>query len=114
MRRGEADISEFEIEPVSTHTLLSNTLTKATRTARAKRLHPQTDREYIVPVLLKSVRILELLRRHPEGMKIDLIHAQTGVARSTVYRIVRTYVASGYIDYSSEGKYVYNGSERSI
>jgi hypothetical protein len=107
MRREEAGVDEFGIKPVSTHILLTNTLNKTTRTARAKRLHPQTDREYIVPVLLKSVTILELLRKHPEGMKIDLIHAKTGVARSTVYRIVRTYVASGYIDYSPEGKYVY-------
>jgi DNA-binding transcriptional ArsR family regulator len=112
MRRAEADVDEFGIKPVSSHALLMNTLSKTTRTARAKRLHPQTDREYIVPVLLKSVKILELLRDHPEGMKIDLIHEQTGVARSTVYRIVRTYVASGYIDCSSEGKYVYVGSGR--
>jgi predicted protein tyrosine phosphatase len=114
MRSGEADHHEFGMKPVSTHSLLTSTLTKSTRTARAKRLHPQTDREYIVPVLLKSVKILELLRKHPEGMKIDLIHAHTGVARSTVYRIVRTYVASGYIDYSSEGKYLYSGLDRPI
>jgi hypothetical protein len=110
MQRGEATANELEGTHVGTHTLLSNPLTKTTRTARARRLHPQTDREYIVPVLLKSLKILELLRNHPEGMKIDLIHAKTGVAKSTVYRIVRTYVASGYIDYSSEGKYKYVGS----
>jgi DNA-binding transcriptional ArsR family regulator len=112
MERGDAAVDGAGIKHGSTHTLLTNALSKTTRTARAKRLHPQTDREYIVPVLLKSVEILELLHKHPEGMKIDLIHERTGVARSTVYRIVRTYVASGYIDYSSEGRYVYVGSGR--
>jgi len=85
---------------------LAKSLSISSRTTRARKLHPETDREYIVPVLMRSFAILNLLRMTPEGLKIDQIHAQTGVARSTVYRIVRTFVAAGYLHVSLDGSYL--------
>ena len=75
------------------------------RTERARRLQPDLDREYIVPVLMKSVQILELLQRTPEGLRIEQIHHRTGVAKTTVYRIVRTLVVSGYLRHGEDGAY---------
>ena len=57
---------------------------------RAERLKPELDRQYFVPVLLKSVKILELLRSAPEGLRIEQIHLKTGIAKTTVFRIART------------------------
>ncbi|WP_263379813.1 helix-turn-helix domain-containing protein [Granulicella paludicola] len=86
--------------------VLSKRLNATTRTERARRLNPEIDREYIVPILIKSVAILELLRDTPQGLKICQIHAQTGIALSTIYRIVRTFVVSNYIELNCEGFYV--------
>ena len=84
---------------------LSRGLIVTTRTERARRLNPKLDREYIVPVLIKSMTILELLRETPQGLKISQIQANTGFALSTIYRIVRTFVASGYVELSDDGLY---------
>jgi hypothetical protein len=75
------------------------------RTERARRLQPDLDREYIVPVLMKSVQILELLGSKPQGLRIEQIHQRTGFAKTTVYRIVRTLVVSGYLVHSGDGTY---------
>jgi hypothetical protein len=75
------------------------------RTERARRLQPELDREYIVPVLLKSVQILELLGKAPVGLRIEQIHQRTGFAKTTIYRIVRTLVVSGYLVHSGDGTY---------
>jgi hypothetical protein len=75
------------------------------RTERARRLQPELDREYIVPVLLKSVQVLELLGKAPDGLRIEQIHQRTGFAKTTVYRIVRTLVVSGYLVHSGDGTY---------
>jgi hypothetical protein len=75
------------------------------RTDRARRLQPELNREYIVPVLLKSVQILELLRAAPDGLRIEQIHQKTGIAKTTVYRIVRTLVVSDYLIQRGDGTY---------
>jgi ribose transport system substrate-binding protein len=80
-------------------------LSSASSAGGARTMHAETDREYIVPILMKSIAILNLLRATPEGMKIDQIHQATGIARSTVYRIIRTLLASGYV--RATGDYTY-------
>lgn len=72
---------------------------------KARRHQPQLDREYIVPTLLKSLQVLELLKSAPEGLRIEHIHKQTGISKTTVYRIVRTFVVSGYLRHSGSGAY---------
>lgn len=74
------------------------------RTHRARQLHPTINREYIVPVLLKSMRILELLASQP-GLRIEQIHRRTNIAKSTVYRIVRTLVVCGSLVDCGKGTY---------
>jgi DNA invertase Pin-like site-specific DNA recombinase len=60
-------------------------------------VRPTADREYIVPILFKAIQIIELLRLESDGLRIEYIHRMTGISRSTVYRIVRTLTASGYL-----------------
>ena len=86
--------------------MLKPNVRNATRRDAANYLDTQVDRQYIVPILMKSLVILRLLRETPIGLRIDQIHAETGVPRSTVYRIVRTYVASGYVEKTTGGFYV--------
>lgn len=75
------------------------------RTDRARRLQPNLDREYIVPVLLKSVQVLGLLGDVPDGLRIEQIHQKTGISKTTVYRIVRTFVVSGHLCHADNGAY---------
>jgi DNA invertase Pin-like site-specific DNA recombinase len=75
----------------------------ASRTERARRLQPSLDREYIVPVILKTVRILDLLGSQPGGLRSEQIHQQTAIAKTTVYRILRTLVVSGHLKHGANG-----------
>jgi len=92
---------------VATGTIISKIKYRVdeSRTERARCLQPDLDREYIVPVLMKSVQILELLGREPQGLRIEQIHQRTGCAKTTVYRIVRTLVVSGYLVHRGDGTY---------
>jgi hypothetical protein len=67
------------------------------RTGRIVRVHPKIDREYLVPILLKALHILDILSEHENGMSIAELEMTSGYAMSTIYRIVRTLVASGYL-----------------
>lgn len=79
---------------------------EASRTMQSRRMKPRVDREYIVPVLLKSCAILELLRAERCGLRIEQIHQQTNFAKTTVYRIVRTLAVSGYVRQGENGRYM--------
>ena len=82
-------------------------LKRSSRTEWSKRLNPHLDREYIVPILLNALIIQDLLRKHPQGLKIDEIQRQTGIPKTTVYRILRTYAATGHIHSVDSGRYFY-------
>ncbi|GAC1362563.1 MAG: hypothetical protein NVSMB3_10840 [Acidobacteriaceae bacterium] len=79
---------------------------EARRTEQSKLMKPRVGREYIVPVLLKSCAILELLRGQLSGLRIEQIHQQPNFAKTTVYRIVRTLAVSGYVRQSASGHYI--------
>lgn len=84
-----------------------NDNTHRSRTERARHLQPEINREYIVPVLLKSIQILELLKNSRCGLRIERIQQKTGFAKTTVYRIVRTFVVGGYVRHHVNGTYTY-------
>lgn len=76
-----------------------------TETQQSPTAHSQLSREYIVPMVAKAVAILELLRTNPIGLTIEQIHNHTGVARSSIYRIVRTLVWTNYLVHEENGTY---------
>ena len=85
--------------------LLLALLKRSSRTEWSRRLNPHLDREYIVPILLNALVVQDLLREHPQGPKIDQIKLLTGIPKTTVYRILRTYVATGHIHSVDSGQY---------
>lgn len=93
------------MSPITETRILMKYRVNESRTERARELQPKLDREYIVPVLLKSVQVLDLLGDVPDGLRIEQIHRMTGIAKTTVYRIVRTLVVSGHVHHGSNGAY---------
>ena len=85
--------------------LLKRTLKHTSRTEWSQRLNPHLDREYIVPVLLNAIAILQLLREHENGLKLSQIQELTGIPKTTAYRILRTYVATGHVRSVDTGHY---------
>ncbi len=53
--------------------------------------------QYIIPNLAKGVYVLRLLSEHPNGLPAQQIERQTGLPRTTVFRILKTLVAEGLV-----------------
>jgi hypothetical protein len=66
-------------------------------------------RNYIIPMVARTLEITERLQ---EGapLTVDDIQRLTGYSRSTIYRILRTLAAFGYVDRAmNRGEYRWNG-----
>jgi len=64
-------------------------------------------RSYLIPVLTKAITIIRLLESSDRPLKINEIAAATGIAKTTVYRILRTLSAYGYLPQGSDGVYAF-------
>lgn len=60
---------------------------------------------YVVPVVERTLDIMELLKETCEPMKVAAISDATGIARSTAYRILRTLVDRGYVSQNQNAGY---------
>jgi hypothetical protein len=63
------------------------------------------NRFYVVPVLMRTLDILEFIRRSKTPLKMHDISTGTGVASTTTYRILRTLVHRGYLVQDIEGRF---------
>jgi len=59
-----------------------------------------TKRLYLIPVLSKALDILELLQEENQPMTLEAIHRKTRISKTTVYRILKTFVHRGYLSQS--------------
>src|SRR5256885_16924353 len=64
-----------------------------------------TKRLYLIPVLSKALDILELLQNENQPMTLEAIHRQTKISKTTVYRVLKTFVHRGYLAQSPDGLY---------
>ena len=64
-----------------------------------------TKRLYLIPVLSKALDILELLQAENQPMTLESIHRQTRISKTTVYRVLKTFVHRGYLSQSPDGLY---------
>jgi ribose transport system substrate-binding protein len=64
-----------------------------------------TKRLYLIPVLSKALDILELLQAENQQMSLEAIHRETKISKTTVYRILKTFVHRGYLSQSQDGLY---------
>ncbi|MEG9438298.1 substrate-binding domain-containing protein [Edaphobacter sp. HDX4] len=64
-----------------------------------------SKRLYLIPVLSKSLDILELLQAETRPMTLEAIHRRTRISKTTVYRVLKTLVHRGYLAQSPDGMY---------
>jgi DNA-binding MarR family transcriptional regulator len=67
------------------------------RTVAAKFRHPEKTQSYVIPVLGKALQIVAFLDSTKTPLNVSQISDRTGIAKSTVYRILRTLSAYGYL-----------------
>jgi len=72
---------------------------------KSKATNHISQRMYLVPILSNGLDILELLQQTKTTFSLEEIHAKTGVAKSTAFRLLKTFVHRGYITKSENGKY---------
>jgi ribose transport system substrate-binding protein len=64
-----------------------------------------TKRLYLIPVLSKALDILELLQAENQPISLETIHRQTRISKTTVYRVLKTFVHRGYLSQGTDGLY---------
>jgi ribose transport system substrate-binding protein len=64
-----------------------------------------TKRLYLIPVLSKALDVLELLQIENRPLTLEAVHRQTRISKTTVYRILKTFVHRGYLSQSPDGLY---------
>jgi len=63
------------------------------------------NRSYLVPVLMHTLDILELLMKSDRPLKTSDISNTTGVSQRTTYKVLRTLADRGYLAPDHEGKF---------
>ena len=67
---------------------------------------PKTSKRlYLIPVLSKALDILELLQVDNQPLTLEAIHRKTKISKTTVYRVLKTFVHRGYLSQSPDGLY---------
>jgi ribose transport system substrate-binding protein len=73
-----------------------------------------TKRLYLIPVLSKAIDILELLQAESQPMTLEAIHRKTRISKTTVYRVLKTFVHRGYLSHSPDGTYRHVSAPKKI
>lgn len=60
---------------------------------------------YLIPILSKSFDVLELLEREKQPLTLEEVYQRTHIAKTTVFRILRTLVHRGYVSRPEDGRY---------
>lgn len=64
-------------------------------------------RLYLIPVLSKALDILEILQTSGQAMTLTQLHEKTRFSKTTVFRIIKTFVHRGYVAQMPNGAYRY-------
>jgi ribose transport system substrate-binding protein len=64
-----------------------------------------TKRLYFIPILSKALDVLEVLQKSERPMSLEAIYQSTHISKTTVYRILKTFVHRGYLAQSQDGLY---------
>lgn len=62
-------------------------------------------RLYVIPILSKALDILELLEEEKRPIHLEAIYQRSQISKTSVYRILKTFVHRGYVAQSSDGSY---------
>jgi ribose transport system substrate-binding protein len=63
------------------------------------------NRLYLIPILSKALDILEVLESEKKAMSLEDIFQRLRISKTSVYRILKTFVHRGYLAQSQDGKY---------
>jgi len=63
------------------------------------------NRLYFIPILSKALDILELLEVEKRSLALEDIFQHLHISKTSVYRILKTFVHRGYIAHSQDGRY---------
>jgi ribose transport system substrate-binding protein len=66
---------------------------------------PAPKRLYFIPVLSKALDILELLQSERGSLSLEAMYQRTHISKTTIYRILKTFVHRGYVAPSEGGLY---------
>lgn len=64
-----------------------------------------TKRLYLIPILSKSLDIMEMLQREKAPLSLETIYQRTRISKTSVYRILQTLVHRGYVSRNGNGLY---------
>jgi ribose transport system substrate-binding protein len=62
-------------------------------------------RLYLIPILSKALDILELLEGEKRPITLEAIYQRSHISKTSVYRILKTFVHRGYVAQSPDGSY---------
>lgn len=62
-------------------------------------------RLYLIPVLSKALDILELLQNERSPLSLEAIYQRTNISKTTIYRVLKTFVHRGYVTQTDSGLY---------
>ncbi|MGD0098429.1 MAG: substrate-binding domain-containing protein [Terracidiphilus sp.] len=62
-------------------------------------------RLYLIPILSKALDVLELLEQSPVPVSLEDVFQKTQVSKTSVFRILKTFVHRGYVAQSQDGLY---------
>lgn len=62
-------------------------------------------RLYLIPILSKALDILELLEAEKRPITLEAIYQRSHISKTSVYRILKTFVHRGYVAQSQDGSY---------
>ncbi|MFT4114692.1 substrate-binding domain-containing protein [Silvibacterium sp.] len=75
----------------------------------------RTDRRlYLIPVLSKALDVLEILQNTTQPMTLAELHAKTRFSKTTVYRVMKTFVHRGYVAQLPDGSYRHVARQRKL
>lgn len=62
-------------------------------------------RLYLIPILSKALDILELLEAENHPLTLEAIFQRSQISKTSIYRILKTYVHRGYVAQTPDGSY---------
>jgi len=65
----------------------------------------KTRRSYLIPILSKALDVLELLERSKGTLSLEDVYKETHIPRTSVFRILKTFVQRGYAANAEHGRY---------
>ena len=65
----------------------------------------QIKRLYLIPILSKALDILELLESENKPLTLETIYQRSRISKTSIYRILKTFVHRGYVAQTSDGAY---------